>query len=864
MSTTTADTTDASADNAGSVIAIFQNPSTTGPNLRFNNGEVVNGVEQYQDTLPSLPGDFNADWDITQWCAGTYFDPTSPLLADAAFRDDVLGTPIASWEQGSATSSTGYSSLSIYDSSQADDSSDEGKKLTGYTYRIQVQGGTLNDVNLQSYKQMGNNYTFNNQITFTANERITDVSGSTGLASFGNNFTVNFNTAKQIAGVPQLGIFLQCVAYDSRGVATVQAGYSTLTHNDGGAKIYNPGDLTVTDFTLGNLYYNYSSTVDAFAGATDDFSKVTINLNAAVEKIISILSASDPANAAYYQDMSNWVLTGSYIGGEAGNLGSTSTSNASAALEVNDVNITEDTASNVTYSAADQKIVSISGIQTEDYWTTTTTPSDGTTNLLLDAGTSSKALGTGKSQTVTTNGTDTLTVGDKTVATIHAQGASTTIVGQGGSATVDGSGAVTVSGTFSSFSSTNTNASSTYSATVTGGSTVSVAAGTVSLAMSASGTLNLTSGSSANYVIDTQSGVNSTIMTGNDSATVSNSGKGTQVIVSGNVDSTGTLTVNGGGAQQVWTGSEDTVINASDAAGITESVFATSHANSENIYVGVQGGQTTVNLNTEFTNVWSYGGHTTINGSTSSLANDLMVSDGGDMDISGGAGTINFVGFQVNDDPKNVASVTITAGSGSETIFGDGVNLTVNGGDSATGSQMIISSSAASKYAAETINGGAGYQEIWSSTRDAVVNASTTTATGSIRDIVEGGTTTFNAGIEDATIFSFGGNLVANLAGAPGTQDSSTTTNAATGHVAIQGDVTKFSSIVLNDFSSEHDSLILTGLTGSNGYTMTQSNGSTVLTFDSSSAQVTLVGVTEVTVGHIGDTALQLYANTSN
>ncbi|WP_155720723.1 hypothetical protein, partial [Gluconobacter oxydans] len=324
------------SSNNENIIDVLQNPSEFGPNIRFNNGEVVNGVEQYQKGIPNLPGDFNEDWDVTQWCSGSYFDPTNPILNSAEFQDDVLGTPIATWQQGSANDSYGNSSLSIYNSSEASDSSTEGKNLSGYTYAIQVQGGTLNDVNIQSYKNLGLSVTFNHQINFTANERITNVTGNTGIVSFGNNFTVNFNTVKNISGVPQLGIFMQSVVYDSRGVETVEAGYSSLNGANSGGKVYNAGDLSLlsSSFSLSNMQYNYNSEVDAFSGETSDFYKVSINLNAELDKIIYMLSKQDPKNASYYQDLSNWVLTGSYVGGESGNLGSVQPSNSSATMDV--------------------------------------------------------------------------------------------------------------------------------------------------------------------------------------------------------------------------------------------------------------------------------------------------------------------------------------------------------------------------------------------------------------------------------------------------------------------------------------------------------------------------------------------------
>lgn len=839
------------SSNNKNIIDVFQNPSEIGPNIRFNNGEVVNGVEQYQKEIPNLPGDFNEDWDVTQWCSGSYFDPTNPILNSAEFQDDVLGTPIATWQQGSSNDSYGNSSLSIYNSSEASDSSTEGKNLPGYTYAIQVQGGTLNDVNIQSYKNLGLSVTFNHQINFTANERITNVTGNTGLVSFGNNFTVNFNTVKKISGVPQLGIFMQSVVYDSRGVETVEAGYSSLNGANSGGKVYNPGDLSLLSSlssSLSNIQYNYNSEVDAFSGETSDFYKVSINLNAALDKIIYVLSKQDPKNASYYQDLSNWVLTGSYVGGESGNLGSAQPSNSNATMDVNNISITQDLSSNIEYSENSQKIQSISGLDMEDNQVSTTTPSDGETNIVLNAGTKNSS---NKQQTVTSLGSDSITIGSGTIATIHANGPETTIVGQGGSATIDGDSNLNVSGIFSSLTSQNNNSGSIYNINASSDGYYSINLGNVNIDINSPINAKISTGSNAEYNILSKTDGQSIIFTGNNNDTIGNAGSGYQVIVSNNIISTGILTVNGGGDQEIWTGSQDTIFNASDAPAFAGNVFAQNKGDIQSAYVDVQGGTANVNLNTEMVTVWSNAGMTNVNGSTSLSANDLLVSQGGNMNITGGAGIQTFVGLQVGADPTSAANVNITAGSGNQTIFNYGINLTVNGGSESTGKQLIISSS--SEGSIEYINGGSGYQEIWSSIPNTVINASTSTASGSIKDIIQDGNTTFNSGLEDAQIFVFGGSLDANLGAYSG--------DVAKGSVDIQGNVTGFSSITLNDFTSVNDKLTLTGLSDQYGYTITEKNGSSILTFDNSSSTVVINGAIDIGVNNVGNNAIQIYAS---
>lgn len=840
-----------------SIIKIFENPSTNGPNFRFNNGQVIDGIEQYQDSIPNLSGTFNDDWDVTQWCSGSYFDPISPVLEDVEFKDNILGTPVATWQQGSINDSAGNSSLSIYDSSESSDASEDGRILPGYTYGIQVQGGKLNDVNLQTYKNLSTDVTFNHQINFTANERITNVSGSTGLVSFGNNFTVNFNTVKKISGVPQLGIFLQSVVYDSRGVETVEAGYSSLNGSNSGGKIYSPGDLTAISLYLGSMEYNYNGELDAFSGDTSSFHNVSINLNAALDKIITILSSQDPQNASYYQDLSNWNLTGSYVGGEAGNLGTAQPSNSSATMDINNISITQDLSSNIKYSNTSQKIQSISDLPIEDNQISTTTPSDGETNLILNSGSEYSSIYTLKNpQDITSNGNDTLTIDSGTAASVHALGLYTNIIGKGGSATIDGNSVLNVSGSFSYFTSENINSNSVYNISINTDMNPSIKYGTVNFSLEAASTLTLSTGSNAKYNITQNNDSKSILLTGNNSVEVNNESQGYQVIVSGNISSTGKLLVNGGGNQQVWTGSQDTVFNASDASSFSGGIFSSNKGNVNSAYIDVQGGTTNVNLNTEMVTVWSNSGITNVYGSLSSSANDLLVSQGGDMNITGGAGTETLVAFANETNPEDVASVEMTAGSGSQTIFNYGVDLTVNGGDNNKSNQLIISSNSKQIQSVNCINGGSGYQEIWSTSSNTFINASTSTASGSIKDVVQGGDTTFNSGIENAQVFVFGGSLNANL----GYNNSIT----PTGNVSIQGDIKSNFNMALNDFTSSNDTLILTGLSDTHGYKITEKGNSTVLTFDNSKSSVMIGGVTNVDIHNIGDSAIQIYVPVSS
>ncbi|GBQ64796.1 hypothetical protein AA103196_0975 [Ameyamaea chiangmaiensis NBRC 103196] len=429
-------------ENNDEIKYIFQNPSSSGPNFKFNTGNVVSGIEQFNSVLPNISGSYSYDWDLTQWGAGQYFDPSSPDLSGVLFQDTTLGNPIAVWTQGSALSSKGSSSFVVYSATEQTEASSDTTHLEGYTYRFQVQGGDLNDVFIQTSKNIGTSVTFDHQVTFSANERVLNVTGSSGLVSFGNNFTIGFNMVKRISNAPQMEFFLQSVVYDSRGESILQAGYSTLNGAASSGMIFNIGDLGALSTTSSSKLYGYNSTEDFLSTtSTDNFSYVSIDLTAAVEQVIRVLSAQDPSHAVYYQDLSNWNLGSSYIGGESGNLGNASLSNVSASFDVNNVSITEDENSTLTYDPSSKKIQSVSGILQEDKHSYTTTPSDGSSNLLLDAGGSASNV-----QTVYSYGADILTVQSGTIADIHALGATLTLVQQGGGATVDGNATVTLTG----------------------------------------------------------------------------------------------------------------------------------------------------------------------------------------------------------------------------------------------------------------------------------------------------------------------------------------------------------------------------------------------------------------------------------
>ncbi|MBO1358876.1 calcium-binding protein [Acetobacter sacchari] len=430
------------------VRSIWTDPSDDGPNLLFNNGEVIGGVEQYGDTPSSIPGLFDSEWGVTQWRATEYFDPSAPIFADADDDDSILGTPIASWHEGAVSSANGNASLVVYNTPNSVISMGGGK----YTYQLQAGGGALNDLYLQTLSAPTAQYTFDRSITFTAQERIAAISGDTGNASFGNQFVVAFN-APEGSGLSTVGLFLQLNLFDSRNSSYAQMRYSTLTSPLTTGEMFNVSPTASMITVASRATTLYSTEVETLpAKAQSKFSTVKINLNAALDQMISQIVQSDSKNARYYEDLSNWSLSQAFIGLESNastddRAGKTNTP-MSATVDVSGIKITSDDSQAVTYaSSVGSAIQTVSDVSQDDSWAQTATVAGGSASVNLTGSAVSNV------QYITSNGDDAIEIGAHD-ADITANGTTLFVHGDGGDLTLSGMATITLSGLFDSLNAT--------------------------------------------------------------------------------------------------------------------------------------------------------------------------------------------------------------------------------------------------------------------------------------------------------------------------------------------------------------------------------------------------------------------------
>lgn len=417
---------------------LYDDPSISGPDMAFNNGQVDGYTEEFDSSLPNLTSNTDPDWDITQWTAPGYFDPTNPDTNDTADSDPLLnGDPIAKW---SAVSGNVSSGLAVYKSSQY-----------GYTYALTQAGGSNTDVFLQTKEQnAGVPNTFDHQLTFSANERITNVepNGDNTTWFCYNAFTFAFNLSGKYS-VPAASYFAQAVMADNRGQETADSGNGTSLSTG----VFNVSNNDTYQDTSGAWHIDAIDAVDSLPLEDDtSFHQVTINLNAMLDSLISALSLKYPQYATYYQDLSDWTLTGSYIGPEGVSSGSTDPS-YSATMEVNDIKITSGDSADQSYSAANQKIVQVSDgqastIKVYDESSVIHLPSDGSSDIIL-----SSYSGSGvKTITVDAEGTDdTINLnGYNAIIDLCNINGYLTITPSSGyeNITLNGTGAVNISGSF--------------------------------------------------------------------------------------------------------------------------------------------------------------------------------------------------------------------------------------------------------------------------------------------------------------------------------------------------------------------------------------------------------------------------------
>lgn len=180
----------------------FTDPSQTGPNFLFNNGQVSGVTALYDATIPTAPGGTDTSWAVIQWGNAQFFDPANP---SAPISDPTLGTSVANYE--TADGLNGFAAFGT---------------PGNYVYRLTDIGGTLKDVFLQNVNPTPN-FTFDHQVTFTADEGMPQTIGDTskGPTTIGNCFTVAFNrpgTTGYNPNEPVISTFLQMPIIDQRGM----------------------------------------------------------------------------------------------------------------------------------------------------------------------------------------------------------------------------------------------------------------------------------------------------------------------------------------------------------------------------------------------------------------------------------------------------------------------------------------------------------------------------------------------------------------------------------------------------------------------------------------------------------------------
>ena len=148
-------------------------------------------------------------------------------------------------------------------------------------------------------------YSFDQQVTFTADERIAAASNFSPLdgASAANCFTVAFNRSDSPdydPALPTISFFLQAELGVAGGAPQAFATYGTAEGN-----IYN-----IVPGAEGN---------DDLRGNPDDgaLHAVSINLSGAVAQMAKWLATVDGTLGAAVLDLSKWSLTGAYIGIES-------------------------------------------------------------------------------------------------------------------------------------------------------------------------------------------------------------------------------------------------------------------------------------------------------------------------------------------------------------------------------------------------------------------------------------------------------------------------------------------------------------------------------------------------------------------
>ncbi len=298
----------------------WTDPSVDGPRLAFNDGQVTGITEDLNPVLPGIPGPVSADWHLTQWNPGAWFDPAAVNVAPPIV-DPVLGQAAYGWQAGD-------SAVTVFGTPG------------DYTYALTDGNGNLQDLNLETGVTPPASFSFDKQVIFTAAERIAAASnfGPVDGASAANCFTVAFNrydAANYDPRLPTISMFLQVELAVAGGSSKAYASFGTP-----GGNIYN-----VVPGSEGNQY---------LPGNPDGgpMHAVRIDLSSAVAQMTQWLAGADPGAGSAVLDLSKWSLTGEYIGIEA-------STGSSITLDVAHPMVTRDLSIAITHPAS--QVVSIVG-----------------------------------------------------------------------------------------------------------------------------------------------------------------------------------------------------------------------------------------------------------------------------------------------------------------------------------------------------------------------------------------------------------------------------------------------------------------------------------------------------------------------
>lgn len=682
-----------STNNTDSATDIYTDPSVDGPNLKMNTQQVLNGQIVYNDTMSELDGDTSPDWAVIQWNAATSFDPLSG--DETRVWDNEFGYSVGHWSQGSSTSATGKTSYNVFRDA------DNGH----YIYQLAAQGGQLLDVQLSAVKAIDGQYSFNHQLTASFTQGISNYSGTTGTYQAGINFTINFHSATM-----SFGLFLQFETVDYKGSPE--------------AYIYLPK-------SLGGSIYNFTGSQAAYIDPTVAANNgvmynTTIDLNQGLMAAIKAIVGLYPNLASEVENLSNWYLSGTYIGVES--TGSGLSTDVTGNYNVEDPTITYDSTKTVTY--ADRSSTAPVVSMTPETSSSAQTTSEVTMPNLIVKGVNNTVY-------VPYTATDTAGVMAKTYAsslqTLIAAGTldnsilspgSNSFVSsnQASQAIVDTAGSYGISGNY-----TNIVVASTDTTTLGGAVTLDTTQNTANylniLAADQYGT-NVTVGNSSGSFAATQGN--------NNFNASSSSGKWNIATGSGNdtiYGAKGTNTITGGtGDNVIYLGGSNNFVNSVGQ----DTIYGAAGAIDT---VSLQGGNSTANLKTnaavmDFSsgNTITVGDNSTVYGGTSSIisvssgaatvtgtqgdtisaSGNLQVIHGSDQSISV-SGALTFI--------SGTGMTNIAAGSG--TIYGaDGLTATLSSTSRllftanqpyTTGNQTIDGRNAAGGLSAWT---GAGQQTV--------------------------------------------------------------------------------------------------------------------------------------------------------